>query len=226
MVPVNKIFNLFGRSPIRPLQKHMDKAMACAKGLLDFFAAVLNRDWALAEQHQHTIVALAQQAHDLKQDIRSHLPKSLFLPVPREDVLEILTMQDKLPQKAKDIAGLVLGRQMHLPDGIATLYIDLLGRAIDCVAQTDKAINEIDELLETGFRVDEITLIEELIHQISHIENETDHMQIQVRYELFKIEKTLEPIDAMFLYKVIELTGDLADRAEEIGDRLQLIIAR
>jgi len=43
---------------------------------------------------------------------------------------------------------------------------------------------------------------------------------------LFDIEKQLPPIDVMFLYRIIELTGDIGDMAERVGRRLELMLAR
>ncbi len=40
------------------------------------------------------------------------------------------------------------------------------------------------------------------------------------------LEKTLNPIDVMFLYQIIEWVGDLADIAERVGARLEIMLAR
>ena len=46
-----------------------------------------------------------------------------------------------------------------------------------------------------------------------------------LRGALFEIEKTLDPIDAIFMYQVIELTGEVADMAERVGRRLELLLS-
>ena len=74
--------NLFGRSPIKPMQEHMAAAVNAANGLVPFFAAVIANDWEKAEAAQQQINDLEHQADDIKQQIRLHLPNSLFLPVP------------------------------------------------------------------------------------------------------------------------------------------------
>ena len=43
---------------------------------------------------------------------------------------------------------------------------------------------------------------------------------------MIKLEKTLPPVDAMFLYKVIDWVGDLGDRAQQVGSRLELLLAQ
>ncbi|MEQ9463585.1 MAG: DUF47 family protein [Haliea sp.] len=47
-----------------------------------------------------------------------------------------------------------------------------------------------------------------------------------MRARLFKLERKLYPVDVMFYYKVIELLASLADSAERVGHRLQILIAK
>lgn len=226
MPPVNPIFKMFGRSPIRPMQEHMQKAHEASKKLMDYFTAVLDLNWQKADEIRALIVQCEHEADDLKRDIRAHLPKNLFLPVPREDLLEILSKQDRIANKAKDIVGLVSGRKMHIPSEISASYVDLLKHCIYSTKITLKAINEIDELLETGFRGNEVEILQEMIDEIVKIEHNTDEIQVQLHQELFAIEKELNPIEAIFLYKLIDWTGDLADRAEQVANHIQLLLAR
>ena len=44
------------------------------------------------------------------------LPRGLFLPIDRTDLLELVTQQDKLANYAKDIAGRMIGRQFGIPE--------------------------------------------------------------------------------------------------------------
>lgn len=217
---------MFGPSPIRPLEAHMSKVNACVIELHPFFEAVLNQDWDKVDLLQQNIVRLENNADDLKRELRSHLPTGLFMPFSRSDLLELLNVQDRLANKAKDIAGTVLGRKMIFPQAIASQFMQFLERSIDASKQANTAIHELDELLETGFSGKEIKLVDSMIVNLSHIEHDTDQQQIHLRHILFELEKNLPPIDVIFLYKVIEWTGDLADHAREVGDRLQILLAR
>ena len=87
-------------------------------------------------------------------------------------------------------------------------------------------MNELDELLEAGFSGREGTLVESMIEELDSIEHDTDNMQIKLRSELYKLEKDLSPVDVMFLYQIIEWIGDVADRAQRVGNRLELLMAR
>ncbi len=226
MPPFNPIANLFGTSPVRPLQKHMAKVVECVSQLEPLFDAVLADDPAAVDEIQQRIVALEHDADDLKHDLRLHLPRSLFLPMERRDLLEVLTMQDNIANRAKDIAGLIRGRRMSLPADIGPRFKDFVKRCIDACLQAQKAVNELDELVETGFRGAEVELVQNLINELDRIETDTDTIQVEVRTKVFAIERDLPPIDAMFLYRIIDWTGDVGDRAQRVGSRLQLMLAR
>ena len=157
----SSIAGLFGRSPIKPLQQHYDTVHQCACTLADFFTAVTQSDWDQARTLRKRIAELENEADELKKEFRLNLPKSLFLPVPRTDLLELISVQDKVANKAKDISGLMLGREMSIPATLADAMLSYVQGAIDTSAQAQKAINELDELVETGFSGREIKLVED-----------------------------------------------------------------
>jgi predicted phosphate transport protein (TIGR00153 family) len=217
---------IFGSSPVSPLQEHMSKVYKCAKELVPLFNSVINEDWEEVARLQKNISDLEEEADALKKELRLNLPKGLFMPVSRQDLLEVLLMQDKIANKAKDIAGNILGRHIVLPEVIHEDYIRFVQRCVDACKQARKAINQFDELVETGFSGQEIQIVTEMIEKLDGIESNTDNLQAEIRARIFAIENELPPIEVMFLYKVIEMTGDVADCAQNVGSRLQLMLAR
>ena len=221
----NVLANIFGSSPVRPLEKHINIAYKCAKQLHGFFAASVAGDWEKAAEYRDIIEKLEHEADDLKKEIRLHLPKSLFMPVPREDLLELLLVQDKIANRSKDVSGITLGRKLQVPAAIAEQFLEFVDRNIDAAKQARKSVRELDELFTVGFRGAEVELVAGLIEELDQIETDTDEKQAALRSALFAIEKSLDPIDAMFMYKVIELTGEVADMAERVGRRLELLLS-
>ena len=221
----NVLANIFGSSPVKPLEKHINIAYRCAKQLHGFFEASIAGDWDAALKFRDQIERLEHDADDVKKNIRLSLPKSLFMPVPREDLLELLLVQDKIANRTKDVSGLVMGRRMQIPPQISDQFLEFVDRNIDAAKQARKSVRELDELFTVGFRGAEVELVTGLIEELDRIETDTDNKQAALRSELFKIEKTLDPIDAVFMYQVIELTGEIADMAERVGRRLELLLS-
>jgi predicted phosphate transport protein (TIGR00153 family) len=226
MVISTPIASLFGKSPITPIQEHMAAAHDTAKLLADFFDASNSEDWDKAREVQQQISEQENLADDLKKKIRLELPKSLFLPVPRGDLLELLSMQDQIANCTKDIAGIMIGREMRMPKKIRKDMTAFVKASIATSEQALLAINELDELLEAGFGGPEVKLVQKLIKKLDDLENKTDKLQISIRSKLFKVEKDLPPVDVMFTYQIIEWVGELADKAQKVGSRLQMLLAR
>lgn len=221
----NLLANIFGSSPVMPLEKHVNIAYRCVKQLNGFFEAVVSGDWDTAGEFRNAIARLEHEADDLKKEIRMHLPKSLFMPVPREDLLELLLVQDMMANRTKDVSGIVVGRKMQIPAAIAEDFLTFVSRNVDAAKQARKSVRELDELFATGFRGAEASLVEALVEELDRIETETDDLQADLRGALFEIEDTLDPVTVMFLYQVIELTGEIADMAERVGRRLELLLS-
>ena len=65
-----------------------------------------------------------------------------------------------------------------------------------------------------------------MILELDQIEDDTDQLQVSLRRTLFGLESNLNPIDVMFLYKCIERVSILADQAQRIGSRIELMLAK
>lgn len=221
----NYISKVFGTSPVAPIQEHMEVCFKAARALVPFFEKTMEYEWGEVGKWRDRIVELEKEADELKKQIRGQLPKSMFMPVPREDLLNLLWAQDQIANTVRDISGLVFGRKMMIPEKLRGNFTEYVQRNCDAAKKARKSVRELDELYTTGFRGAEAEFVEKLVGELDQIENETDEMQARVREDLFDIEKELPPVDVIFLYQVIELVGEIGDMAERIGRRLELLLS-
>jgi hypothetical protein len=221
----NSFLGVFAKSPLKPLEEHINLVDQCSQLLTPFFVHVYNNDWEGAESIQKQISQVEKQADVIKRELRTNLPSGLFMPINRQDILALLTQQDKIANKAKDISGRILGRKLQIPESLQPAFVEYVSRCLDATTQAKKVINELDELLEAGFRGREVDLVEQMIEKLDEIEDDTDGLQVSLRRGLLDIEAQLNPVDVMFLYDIIEWVGDLADTAERVGARLELMLA-
>lgn len=225
-MPSNTFSRIFSQSPIKPLQQHMAKVLDCSTQLPLFLQAVIASDWPKASDIYQEISRIENLADDDKRNIRLHLPKSLFMPISRNDLLELLSKQDDVANCAKDIAGIILGRKMEVPASMKDTLTAYVEASLNAVSEAHTIVNELDELIETGFGGREVDWIEKLINRLDEIESQSDLIQIDIRSKLHKIEKELSPVDVMFMYKIFELIGNLADCSKKVGDQIHVIVAR
>ncbi len=225
-MPLSNILGVFAQSPIKPLVEHINKVHTCCEGLIPFFQAAIAKEWEQAAERHRELSMLEKDADLLKAQARAKLPAGIFMPVERTDMLELILQQDKMANLAKDVSGVILGRQLCIPESMQQDFMAYVQRCIDAASQAKKAINELDDLLETGFAGREVNLVETMIAELDRIEDDTDHLQILLRRELLRLEPELNPVDVIFLYKVFELTGEIANKADSAGNRLAQMLSR
>ena len=216
--------NLFGASPIRPMQKHMKVAVACAKEVLPLFEDMAAGRIEAFPARREAIDQLEHEADDIKNEIRSRLPRRLFMAVERRDMLEILDQQDSIADCAQDIAGLVDQRSMVAPEGLAEPLLELVRKVIFTCEHAGQVIQELDELLETGFSGRTAGRVEERINALNALETQTDEMAEHAQRKLFSMEDELG-VSTVFWSQLIIWVGRMADHAEKVGNRLRLLIA-
>jgi predicted phosphate transport protein (TIGR00153 family) len=137
----------------------------------------------------------------------------------------LLLVQDKIANRARDVSGLFLGRKMEIPPEVADEFLEYVDRNIDAAKQARKSVRELDELFTAGFKGAEVDLVTALIEELDRIETDTDDRGAALRRSVFKIEETLNPVNAIFLYQAIDLIGEVADMAERVGRRLELLLS-
>lgn len=217
---------LFGQSPFTALQSHMRVVLKCAREVLPLIEALADGDQATVDEKKELIFELEADADRIKNELRLRLPKSLFMPVDRRDLLEVLHLQDTIANTAQDIAGLLIERRMDIPDFMREPLVALTARCIDTCEHSASVIEELDELLAMGFRGREVDKVDAMLQQLNDIEDETDELGIALARALFEHEDDMKPVSVMMWYRLIEWIGDLADYAEKVGDRLRLLIAK
>ena len=218
------IGDLFGKSPVRPMQQHMEAATRCADRLLPLLDAMAQGDRETVERLRDEINALEHEADEIKHEIRSNLPRRLFMAIERRDMLEVLDCQDSIADVVQDVAGLAALRAMSTPHALQEPLAALARSALETCADSRAVINELDELVETGFGRSEISRIEVMLDKLNASESRSDELGEAAARVLFSIEDEVG-VGSYYWYEIIRWIGDVADYAERAGNRIRLLIA-
>lgn len=219
------ILDLFAKSPIKPLQEHMDTVLVCARELVPLCEALAagNHDEVAAVERR--IDEAEGRADRLKNDLRAHLPRRLLLPVDRRDLLEILDLQDTIADTVQDIAQLMVQRKMTVAPPMRPVLTELAAAVVRTCEHTDELINTLDELVEIGFRGREADRVQQMIDELGRLEGRADELEAQLQTAVFALESTESAVTVMLWYQLVGWIGDVADCAEKVGNRLRLLIA-
>ncbi len=218
------ILNLFGRSPFAPLESHMDKVSGCVGMLPDLFDALEKQDQKLVEEISAKISELEHQADLVKNDIRNHLPKSLFLPIDRGNLLEILSIQDSIADRAEDVAILATLKSVPMPQDLKTNFKLFLTKNLEAYHGARQIIKEMRELLESSFGGIEAEKVKKIVDDVSFKEHEADLIQRNLLKTLFNEEKSLSYSSFFYWEKIFEKLGSVANLSEKLGYRVRMTL--
>jgi predicted phosphate transport protein (TIGR00153 family) len=216
---------LFGRSPFGPLQEHMEKAAAAAEEVPALIDALIAGDTALLEAQRTKISTLESEADDIKNELRNHLPRRLFMPVSRRDLLEILDLQDTIADVAEDIADLLVERSWSVPEDMRIPLVEFTRRAVDATVAARGVMRNLDELIEVGFSGPESEQVLARINEVSQLEDESDELELELTRTLFRHEDEMSAVSVILWMRIFEWIGDLADYPKKVCNRLRLLIA-
>jgi hypothetical protein len=218
------ISKLFGKSPFEPLYQHMVKVKECVDLVRPLMDAVLQGETKKVKEIAKKIFKAEHYADMVKKDIRSHLPKSIFLPVARGDLLRFLKEQDNIADSAEDLAVLLTLRKTTVPEEMKEDLKDFVNKVLDTYEMAMIVSSEIKILAETSFGGAEAHKVTELIEQVKVKEWEADKAQMNTAKKLFSIEEKLDPISVVMWMKILKELGTLANHAENAGDQMRVML--
>lgn len=220
------ILDLFSQSPFGALLQHAERVHETVGLVRPLFEAYLAEEWERAEALYRRISKLEHKADELKNEIRDHLPRSIFLPVDRGDVLRYLKQQDGIADAAEDLGVMLTLRRSPLPDGLKPSvreFVDASVRASELLMEVSQ---ELSRVLESSFRRADVERVLELVARINTQEWEADKLQWGLSRDLLAAEAELDPVTILLWMRIIEVIGEVANRAENTADMLRLMMAR
>lgn len=215
---------LFGKSPFAPLQTHMDKVACCVGELPALFKALIAQDMDTIAQISKQISSLEHEADLTKNDIRNHLPKSLFLQVDRGALLQILALQDAIADQAEEIALHAGMRTVPLLPEMQEDFSNFCSKNIEAFWLVRKVIQELEELLESSFGGIEAQKVKGMVEQIAFCEYEMSIIQNKLMKRLYlEGDEMACPLFHLYL-TLIEEIGQLACLSEKLGNRVRMLL--
>ncbi len=215
------IANLFGRSPFVPLQSHMRKVSECIDGLGELFQVFVNEDYDSIDEIARKISKTEHEADLVKNDIRNHLPRGLFLPVDRGKLLEIISTQDEIADTAENVAVLCSLKKLPVPARVKDVFLEFCTKSTECFHLSRAVIEQLDELLESGFGGVEAEKVRELVHAVAVKEHEVDLCQRKLLRIMFDSEDVLNYAEFHLWLRILAEISTISDLSENLADKVR-----
>ncbi|MGK5594330.1 MAG: DUF47 family protein [Parachlamydiaceae bacterium] len=218
------ILKLFGRSPFAPLQSHMEKVSQCVHTIPSLFEAVQKQEVQRVNELSAKIEELKQQADLTKNDIRNHLPKSLFLALDRASLLEILAIQSKIAAKTDTLGLLSSIKPLSLPIESQALFNQFLAKAIETFDGAKGIIKELHDLLESSFGGIEAEKVKNMVENVVSKNQEEGKIARSLLKSVYAHEETFSTGTFILWQRIFETIGALSYLSERLANRIRLTL--
>ena len=204
----------------------MDKVRACVDQIKPLFKALSNEDYDEVDKISELIVKLEHEADKIKDDIRTHMRQSVFLPVDKKDFMHLLSAQDDIADAVEDLAVLLRIKNLNVPEVIRASLDELVDHVIKTACAGCDLILELEALLESSFGGAEAEKVEKATQVLGTLEWEADRKQFKLAQKLFSLENQINAPDLLLWNEVIKKLGAVADKTEQIGKTLRIFLSQ
>lgn len=219
------LWNLITKNPFAFLRDHMKKTEMCVAKTKCIFEALFSGDKDRVVVLAKEISQLEHDCDRIKQELRMQVAKSIFLPIERRDLLQVLSNMDSIADSAEDVGVLLTMRWMEMPAELQPSFIEFLGRTIDVVQESAKVIFALDRLLEAGFSGPDAEEVLGRIDYIDRLEHEADKAQDRLGKRLFEHEKEFSAAAIVMWIKIIDKVAKISDCSERMVSHIRLMLA-
>ena len=163
------------------------------------------------EEKWNQVSELEHQGDDLRRIIETALYTDLLIPDFRGDVLSLLEDLDELLDMMKSTLRSILIEKHDVPteskDDIKEL-VSASVKSVECTVNASRAF------------FSDLTSVRDHIHKIGFYEREADKVAIRLKRAFFESEGSLDR--KMHLRDLVASIEEIADEAENVGDRLSI----
>jgi uncharacterized protein len=219
------LWNLISKNPFAFLKAHMQKTEECVQKTQCIFDALFSGDKEKVISLAKEISQLEHDCDRIKQELRIQVAKSIFLPIERRDLLQVLSNMDSIADSAEDVGVLLTMRWMDLPLELRPVFQIFLERTIEVVQESGKVIFALDRLLEAGFSGPDAEEVLGRIDHIDRLEHLADKAQDQLGKKLFEHEDEFSAASIIMWIKIIDKVANISDAAERMMSHIRLMLA-
>ena len=208
---------IFGKKEeriIELIKNHLDLVERTIESLRDYLNMYFS-DGEKATVIYGRIQTLESDADRVRRKVETDMYSGAFLPNFRGDLLGLIESVDKIANKAEFVADLMELQHPVIPDELK----DGILRQIDLSLETFRMLKRsIEYLFEDLQKAGEYVILTE---KREHEEDEVERGNIKKLFEL-----DIERCAKLEIKEIIRSIGDIADRAEDSSDRVEIIILK
>ncbi|RAP38214.1 TIGR00153 family protein [Candidatus Marinamargulisbacteria bacterium SCGC AAA071-K20] len=220
------IYDIFNKSPFSSLNEHGLKVEECINEVKPLVENFINGNFIEVGKAGKKISTLEHEADIIKNEVRENLPKSVFMPVSREDFLKLLHRQDNIADYCEDIAILLSMRNTVVIEPLKQDVLEFVDQVIETARMMMKITKSLHDLMETSFSGPKAKNVLTMIEDVGHLEWKSDTKKYKLVKKMFKYEDKIDPVSIVLFLKIFDVISGIADSSENASNALRLMVSK
>jgi len=155
------------------------------------------------------------EADSIRRNAETTMYSGAFLAQSRGDMLGLIEAVDKVANKAETVADVIYLQSLKIPDSLRDKYV----KEYECSVEAFKALAvAVQNLFE------DIDKAKNAVLEVERWENTGDGIERALIKEVFSLN--IELARRIQLRELALQIGDIADRAEDASDRIEIVILK
>ena len=208
----------FGRSWKRVenlVKEHLQQVEQAIGSFQKAIAAYLAGDLAEAEELAYATHRAEGRADDVRRKVEAEILKGALLASSRRDILEIIEGVDKLANAAEATLDYLIPQRVDIPPEVEPELRAITAKSVDIFTEVKTALH---------FLFTDMRHALDSTHRIENMESEVDHLEREAIKKLFRMD--IDLARKIHVRDFIEVLVELSDRAEDLSDRIEIMVAQ
>lgn len=197
------------------ISKHLELV---DKALTKFHEALfvyLDEDIKKADELAFETHLLEGRADDMRREVEVELLGGALLASSRGDMLEIIERTDNLANAGEAVLDFLLLQEVKVPEDLKPLAKEIADKSLEIFAEVKAALHMLFEDKDKAL---------EHTKAVEQKESEIDKLERSFIKKLFGMD--LELAEKIQVREFIERLAEISDRAEDLSDRIEMVVAQ
>ncbi len=194
--------------------KHLDQVVETLDNFQDAVFSYLGGDMEQADRLALATHQAESLADDIRREVEAQLLGGALLAPSRRDILEIIERADGLANAGEEALDYIMLQHVNVPD-------EIKGQLRGIGEKTGEISREVKLAMQLMF--DDISQVTEHTKAIEIKEGEIDRLERDAIKLVFKMDISLA--EKLQLRGMIEQLVETSDRAEDLSDRIDIMVA-
>jgi predicted phosphate transport protein (TIGR00153 family) len=197
------------------IEDHLRKVEECLQHMFSAIEDYLQGRIDSAQSHTSATDNAESEADDIRREIAELLHRGAFLPIFREDVMELVRMVDEIASYAQTCCKFITNQRPEVPVDLREDFLKITRDSIAVLSPLEAGVTNLSE---------DFSITREKVAEVHRLESELDEREWHLSCLIFSTD--LDLAHKMHLKQLVDVIADIPDTAEDAAEVLETLIVK